>query len=181
MSGAPWDGSATPVFGDGRAVKILRHGAAFIAAAASIGLAGQAQIVRTQTMSAADAQRATDACLVLARSLGWHMQGAILHEYGDLVRFEKMDGAKRATGVLALEKARTVFRTGRSTREMETMNPTGARLFDAVTIPGGLPAMVGERLVGVVGVSGDKPDNDEACAAAGIRAMGLEPVLPPAP
>jgi uncharacterized protein GlcG (DUF336 family) len=33
----------------------------------------------------------------------------------------------------------------------------------------------GGEIVGAVGVSGDRPDNDEACAVAGIEAAGLRP------
>jgi glc operon protein GlcG len=94
----------------------------------------------------------------------------VLNGHGDLIRFVGMDGATRTSGVFALEKARTVFRTGRATRDVAKMDPNAHQVFNAVTLAGGMPVMVDGRLVGTVGVSGAKPDDDEACANAGIAA-----------
>jgi uncharacterized protein GlcG (DUF336 family) len=133
----------------------------------------RAQLAQGYPIVAADAQRMAQACVALAQRSGWTMQVAILDEHGDLVRFERMDGARRATGTIALEKARSAFRTGRTTRELQQMDPSGQRLFDAVTIPGGLVLRDGIHEVAYVGVSGSKPDNDEACAAQALAAMPL--------
>lgn len=138
-----------------------------------------AQLAQGKPINAADAEKMVAACKAFATTSGWHMQIAILNEYGDLIRFEKMDGARRATGTLALEKARTAFRTGRTTREMVKMDPTGAKQFDAVTIFGGVPMMIGDRMVAAVGVSGSVPDNDEACAMKAIEAGGGTPPTQP--
>src|SRR5256714_8212858 len=43
-----------------------------------------------------------------------------------------------------------------------------------VPVPGGVLIQDGGTLVGAVGVSGDTSDNDEACAIAGIEAVGLK-------
>src|SRR5258708_5170574 len=44
-----------------------------------------------------------------------------------------------------------------------------------VPVPGGVLILDGTTLLGAVGVSGDTSDNDEACAIAGIEAVGLKP------
>ena len=46
-----------------------------------------------------------------------------------------------------------------------------------VVTPGGVPiyATDGRTIVGAVGVSGEAPADDAACAVAGIRAAGLIP------
>ena len=44
-----------------------------------------------------------------------------------------------------------------------------------VPVPGGVLCYDGDRLVGAVGVSGALPDQDEACAIAGIEQAGLVP------
>lgn len=139
----------------------------------AFGSDAHAQLAQGKPIAAADAKAMTDACIALSKASGWTMQIAILDEHGDLVRFERMDGARRATGTYALEKARSAFKTGRTTRELGQMDPSGQRLFDAVTVPGGLVMRDGVREVAYVGVSGSKPDNDEACAAAAIAAVPL--------
>lgn len=50
------------------------------------------------------------------------------------------------------------------------MNLAGGRL---VPSPGGVFILEGDEIIGAVGVSGDHPDVDEACAVAGIEAIGL--------
>jgi len=121
-------------------------------------------------IDAADAQTITDTCLALAAKSGWKVHVAVLNEYGDLIRFVGMDGATRTSGVLAQGKARTVFRTGRSTREVAKMDPSAQNAFDAVAIGGGLPVIVDGRMIGVVASSGALPEQDEACVTAGIDA-----------
>src|SRR3981081_4707087 len=43
-----------------------------------------------------------------------------------------------------------------------------------VPVPGGVLIQDGGVLLGAVGVSGDRSDNDEICAVAGIEAAGLK-------
>lgn len=135
-----------------------------------VGVSADAKISGNRWIDAAGAARVTDACLALAAKSDWKIHIAVLNGHGDLIRFVGMDGATRTSGVLAVEKARTVFRTNRSTREVAKMDPNAQLLFNAVTLVGGVPVMVDGRLVGAVGVSGAKPDDDEACANAGIAA-----------
>jgi uncharacterized protein GlcG (DUF336 family) len=49
-------------------------------------------------------------------------------------------------------------------------NATDARI---VVYAGGLPLVAGGRLVGGVGASGGTADEDEACVAAAVSALGL--------
>lgn len=130
----------------------------------------QAGITENRAINAADAQVITDTCLAMAAKSGWKMHMAVLNQYGDLVRFVGMDGATRTSGVLAQGKARTVHRTGRSTADVAKMDPSAQRELDAVAIAGGVPVMVEGRMIGVVAASGAAPDQDVACASAGIAA-----------
>jgi|APAra7269097138_1048543.scaffolds.fasta_scaffold18583_1 glc operon protein GlcG len=129
-----------------------------------------AELKRDRRIDAADAQTITDTCLALAAKSGWKVHVAVLSEYGDLIRFVGMDGATRTSGVLAQGKARTVFRTGRSSREVAKMDPSAQNAFDAVAIGGGVPVIVDGRMIGVAAASGALPEQDEACVAAGIEA-----------
>lgn len=47
---------------------------------------------------------------------------------------------------------------------------------DLVPVPGGVLIKDGDETVGVIGISGDTSDNDEAAAVAGIAAAGLTAV-----
>jgi glc operon protein GlcG len=141
-----------------------------LAASAALAAPAGAKIEGNRWIDSADAARLTDACVALAARSGWKVHVAVLNGHGDLIRFVGMDGATRTSGVFALEKARTVFRTGRATRDVAKMDPNAHQVFNAVTLAGGMPVMVDGRLVGTVGVSGAKPDDDEACANAGIAA-----------
>lgn len=129
-----------------------------------------AELKSDRKIDAADAQTITDTCLALAAKSGWKVHVAVLNEYGDLIRFVGMDGATRTSGVLAQGKARTVFRTGRSSREVAKMDPSAQNAFDAVAIGGGVPVIVDGRMIGVVASSGALPEQDEACVTAGIDA-----------
>jgi uncharacterized protein GlcG (DUF336 family) len=141
-----------------------------LAAACLAASPAGARIAENRAIGAADAQTITDTCVALAAKSGWKVHVAVLNQYGDLIRFVGMDGATRTSGVLAQSKARTVFRTGRSTADVARMDPAAQREFEAVAIPGGLPVLVEGRLMGVVAASGAAPDQDVACAKAGIDA-----------
>lgn len=141
-----------------------------VVAAALSAVPVSAELKSDRKIDAADAQTITDTCLALAAKSGWKVHLAVLNEYGDLIRFVGMDGATRTSGVLAQGKARTVFRTGRSSREVAKMDPSAQNAFDAVAIGGGLPVLVDGRMIGVVASSGALPEQDEACVTAGIDA-----------
>lgn len=141
-----------------------------VVAAALSAVPVSAELKSDRKIDAADAQTITDTCLALAAKSGWKVHVAVLGEYGDLIRFVGMDGATRTSGVLAQGKARTVFRTGRSSREVAEMDPSAQNAFDAVAIGGGLPVIVDGRMIGVVASSGALPEQDEACVTAGIEA-----------
>lgn len=149
---------------------MIRKTLAIALAAALSAVPVHAGLKTDRRIDAADAQTITDTCLALAAKSGWKVHVAVLNEYGDLIRFVGMDGATRTSGVLAQGKARTVFRTGRSTREVAKMDPSAQNAFDAVAIGGGLPVIVDGRMIGVVASSGALPEQDEACVTAGIDA-----------
>lgn len=149
---------------------MIRKTLAIALAAALSAVPVHAGLKTDRRIDAADAQTITDTCLALAAKSGWKVHVAVLNEYGDLIRFVGIDGATRTSGVLAQGKARTVFRTGRSTREVAKMDPSAQNAFDAVAIGGGLPVIVDGRMIGVVASSGALPEQDEACVTAGIDA-----------
>jgi glc operon protein GlcG len=94
---------------------------------------------------------------------------------GDLVGFIKLDGASVGTVQVSMGKARTAARFGRSTKVYadriagDTLNFLS--VDGVVALQGGLPIVVGGRVIGAVGVSGATSAQDEQVAAAGIAAI----------
>ena len=103
---------------------------------------------------------------------------AVVDTGGHLVAALRMDG--NASGILdfALAKAEAAAAWGFSTAQMLEASrgtPGFDRAPGVVIVPGGLPLFSadGETRIGAVGVSGEAPTDDAACAEAGVKAAGL--------
>lgn len=128
-----------------------------------------------------EAARAISAgCIKMAVEKNWKMNVAIVDAGANEVLFERMDGAALGSIEHAQLKSVNSARMGTSTRVFAELAwgkdakggplPGLVALPNFVTFPGGLPIKAGDTLVGGVGVSGSAPDNDEACAQAGLDA-----------
>ena len=97
---------------------------------------------------------------------------------GHMVAALRMDGNGSGIFDFALAKAEAAAAWGFSTAQM-LENSRGTPGFDrapkVVIVPGGIPLFSadGKARIGAVGVSGEAPADDAACAEAGIRAAGL--------
>lgn len=119
----------------------------------------------------AEAAAMVSACEAMAAKNGWTMQIAILNGAGELIRFTKMDGARRTSAFIAQRKAESAFKTGRTTRDLG-VNPTAAApLLGLFTAAGGVPIVRHGLLAGAIGVSGGTADQDEQCAVAAIAVL----------
>jgi uncharacterized protein GlcG (DUF336 family) len=90
----------------------------------------------------------------------------------------RMDGSGSGIFDFALAKARAAAAWGFSTAQMVQAakdTPGFGNAPHVVTVPGGIPVWSGDGKVrvGAVGVSGEAPQDDAACAEAGIRAAGF--------
>ena len=107
-----------------------------------------------------------------ARKRDWKMNIAVADTHGDLVAFERMDGAQLASITVSQGKARTSARFRRETRvffnQFESGHSYVATLDpDLVASPGGFPIVEGGKLIGAVGCSGGSSDQDAlVCKAA---------------
>ena len=97
---------------------------------------------------------------------------------GHIVAALRMDG--NGTGIFdfSLAKAQASAAWGFSTAQMLENSRGTPGFADAphvVIVPGGVPVFSadGKARIGAVGVSGEAPADDAACAEAGIRAAGL--------
>jgi len=112
-----------------------------------------------------------------AVEIGVPMCIAITDESGQLVAFERMDGGKVTSTTIAIDKAFTAAGAKRATHEYGVVSQPGAPAYGInssiggrlVVVGGGLPITVDGEVVGGIGVSSGTPDQDRACAEAGIR------------
>ncbi len=102
---------------------------------------------------------------------------AVLDDGGHLIAFDRMDGALWSTIEASQGKARTALMTGQPSRNVGDRIASGAvqmlTIPGVAPMPGGLPIWSDGSLVGAIGVGGSLPDQDEACARAGVDAAGL--------
>ena len=105
----------------------------------------------------------------------WKMNIAVVDPAGELVYFEKMDGAQN-TWTIAVGKARTAARFRRDTRvfynAFETGHPYVATLDPTlVAAVGGSPLIAGGKVIGGIGCAGGTGDQDGATCKAGADAI----------
>jgi glc operon protein GlcG len=121
------------------------------------------------------AKKAVEAAIVEAKKLPYLYAFAVVDPSGSLIYFEKMDGAPYASTEIAIRKARTAATYKRPTKAFfdafEGGHPYVATLEPGlVAALGGVPLIVGGKVVGAIGVSGGPTgvfDNGAAEAAAG--------------
>ena len=128
-----------------------------------------------QDITLANAKKVAQAALAEAQKNSWNVAIAIVDNHGALVYYERMDDTQSASPVIAIEKARSAAMFRRPTREMEDMVNKGRVSFlgipGATPITGGLPIMVGGKVIGGIGVSGVTSDQDEQVAKAGLAGL----------
>jgi glc operon protein GlcG len=126
-----------------------------------------------QEITLANAKKVANAALAEAQKNSWNVAIAIVDNHGALVYYERMDDTQSASPVIAIEKARSAAMFRRPTRAMEDTVNKGRVSFlgipVATPITGGLPIMVGGKVIGGIGVSGVTGDQDEQVAKAGLE------------
>jgi glc operon protein GlcG len=103
---------------------------------------------------------------------------AVVDPGGHLVAALRMDGNGSGIMDFSIAKAQAVAAWGFSTAQMAIgarETPGFGQAPHVVTVAGGVPVYSrdGKTRLGAVGVSGEAPDDDASCAAAGIAAAGL--------
>src|SRR6058998_2639143 len=99
------------------------------------------------------AKKAASAALAEARTNNWIMAVAIVDIAGELVYFEKMDDTQNGSVKVAIAKARSAALFKRPTKAFQdalTATPDGLRILGiegAVPVEGGLPLVIGERII----------------------------------
>lgn len=122
-----------------------------------------------------NAKKIATAAAAEAKKNGWNMAIAVVDNHGFLVYYERMEDTQTSSPVIAVEKARTAAMFRRPSKAFEDGIAGGRNailgLPGATPITGGLPIMVGGKVIGGLGVSGAASDQDEQCAKAGLDAL----------
>ncbi len=111
-----------------------------------------------------------------ATNQGWVVTIAVTDDGGHLLGLFRMDGAAPITAQIAEAKAKTAALARKETKLIEDMINNGRTAF--VTVPGvegllegGVPIVVHDYVIGAVGVSGVKAEQDAEIARVGIAAL----------
>jgi uncharacterized protein GlcG (DUF336 family) len=140
------------------------------------------KIVSTQDVVHWEAAAAAVAAAVRwAEEAGTKVNVAVVDAGGNLAAFLRMPGAFLHSIDIAIDKAYTAagfgLPTGAWTEALMAHSPavrSGIPLRPRmVCFGGGLPLRYEDRLIGGIGVSGGSEQEDEACARAGVTAIGL--------
>jgi len=123
------------------------------------------------------ARKAAQAAIAEGKKHDWPVAVAVVDTAGTLVYFERIDGTQTGSIELAIEKARTAVAYKRSTKMLEDRIVAGRlqylRQTGAIPIEGGLPLLEAGRIVGAIGVSGVRSEQDGVCADAGLKAVEI--------
>ena len=134
-----------------------------------------ARLTLDQAMAASTAahQRATE--------IGIRVTVALVDEGGHLVQLARMDGAAPLTAEIAEAKASGAAALGRPGDAVAEMYEKRPGFFEAVAEMTRRPLVPGlgsvlirseERIIGAIGVSGGRPEQDLDCAEVGLKAIG---------
>lgn len=153
----------------------LRAAVVMAALAAMVPTHLPAQLLDTKLLSAAAVKSLLASAEANAKQNNWNMSIAVVDAGGDLLGFLKLDGASAGTVQIAMGKARTSARFGRPTKVYADRVLADTLTFLSVdglyALQGGLPIVVGGRVIGAMGVSGGTSAQDELVAAAAIAAV----------
>ncbi len=122
------------------------------------------------------ARTALAAAIAEARRHDWKMNVAVVDSGGNLVAFERMDGAQLASIQIAEHKARTAASFRRETKVFENAiqqsNAAYVMTLDGmIGSRGGLPLVHEGKLIGAIGCSGGTGSQDEVACKAGAAAL----------
>ena len=129
-------------------------------------------------LTQADVKKIAAAAEAEALANNWAVTIAIVDDGGHLLSLQRLDGASPLTSHMAPAKAKTSALARRESKVYEdVINGGRVSFLSAPTIEGmlegGVPVIVDGHVIGAVGVSGVKSNEDAQIARAGIAALGV--------
>jgi glc operon protein GlcG len=131
-------------------------------------------------ISLEQARAVVHAAVAEARQRNWKMNVAVADSGGNLVAFERMDGAMLASIQIAEHKARAAVTFRRPTKVFEDginlMHLNYLLAFDGIIASrGGIPLIEQGDIIGAIGCSGGTDSQDEVVSKAGAAVINQPP------
>jgi len=147
-----------------------------VALALAAGVAtAQAQTADRKVITLDGAKAILAAAEAEALKNKWTVAIAVVDESGNLIAFHKVDDTQVGSIDIAIGKARTAARMKRPTKALEDAVAGGRTVMLAIDgltpLEGGVPVVLGGRVIGAVGVSGVTSQQDAQVAQAGVAAL----------
>jgi glc operon protein GlcG len=125
------------------------------------------------------AQAVIHAAVAEAKNRNWKMNVAVTDSGGNLVAFQRMDGAMLASIQIAEHKARAAATFRRETKVFEDginlMHLNYLLAFDGVIASrGGIPLVDQGAIIGAIGSSGGTDSQDEIVSKAGAATTNIQ-------
>ena len=122
------------------------------------------------------ANAAIAAAIAEARKHDWKMNVAVVDSGGNLVAFQRMDGAQVASVDVSQHKARASAKYRRETKVFENgIQLQGLNylmtLDGVIASRGGIPLVEDGKLIGAIGCSGGAGSQDEVSCKAGVATI----------
>ncbi|SDG45662.1 heme-binding protein [Paraburkholderia phenazinium] len=126
-------------------------------------------------LTVAETTQILDAARAEAEKNKWAVTIAVVDDGGHLLSLLRLDGCAPVGAYIATEKARTAALGRRESKVYEDMINGGRTAFLSAplagTLEGGVPVIVDAQVIGAVGVSGVKADQDAQVAKAGATVL----------
>ena len=151
--------------------------AGLLAAVAGAAFAQQGPLPYGMPIALETAKKIVAASVAEARKNNWGMAVAIADPAGNLVAFERIDETQTGSIKIAIGKARSAAQFRRPTKVFQDLLAKGDNFTyllgreGAVPVQGGIPIVIGGKIVGAVGVSGGTGEQDSVVAQAGLDAL----------
>ena len=131
-------------------------------------------------ISLEQAQAVIHAAVAEAKKRNWKMNVAVADSGGNLVAFQRMDGAMLASIQIAQHKARAAVTFRRPTKVFEDavqlMHLNYLLAFDGIIASrGGIPLIDQGVIIGAIGCSGGTDSQDEVVSRAGATVINKLP------
>jgi glc operon protein GlcG len=128
-------------------------------------------------ISLEQAKKAANAAEAEAKKNNWAMNITVVGPSGELLHFSRMDNAQYGSIAVAQHKARAAAKFRRATKTFEERVAQGGgglallTLDDVIASEGGIPIIIGGKLVGAMGCSGGTGQQDGQTCQAGVNAL----------
>ena len=133
-------------------------------------------MISVKRLSIEDARILIEGAREKSAEIGLPMCIAVTDDSGNLIAFERMNGGKAHSIVVAQDKAFTAGAARKATHEYNAANTPGNLAFGihtehggrVSTVGGGLPVIVDGECLGGIGASSGTPQQDMEVCQAGI-------------